>query len=135
MWRQVYRRPIGSKKSARPTGLASANAARLSHEIVVLNSHVLGKTIKELDLVAAYGCFATGLNRSGVNLPVTDEVSAVESLGIATRLVENSAPNIKITVPSDLVLAEAILGAPSAPPDGRNETIPPKPSIWRRATA
>jgi putative transport protein len=46
----------------------------VSHEIVVLNSHVLGKTIKDLDLTATYGCFATGLNRSGVNLPVTDEV-------------------------------------------------------------
>jgi putative transport protein len=46
----------------------------VSHEIVVLNAHVLGKTIKELDLTATYGCFATGLNRSGVNLPVTDEV-------------------------------------------------------------
>jgi len=46
----------------------------VSHEIVVLNAHVLGKTIKELELTAKYGCFATGLNRSGVNLPVTDEV-------------------------------------------------------------
>ena len=43
-------------------------------------------------------------------LPVTDEVSAAEALGIATKLVENSGPNIKITVPSDLVLAAAILG-------------------------
>ncbi len=42
-------------------------------------------------------------------LPVTDEVSAAEALGIATKLVENSAPNFKITVPSDLVLAAAIL--------------------------
>ena len=42
-------------------------------------------------------------------LPVTDEVSAAEALGIATKLVENSAPNLKITVPSDLVLAAAIL--------------------------
>ena len=46
----------------------------VSHEIVVLNAHVLGKFIRDLDLTATYGCFATGLNRSGVNLPVTDEV-------------------------------------------------------------
>ncbi len=46
----------------------------VSHEIVVLNAHVLGKSISDLDLTATYGCFATGLNRSGVNLPVTDEV-------------------------------------------------------------
>jgi 2-C-methyl-D-erythritol 4-phosphate cytidylyltransferase len=42
-------------------------------------------------------------------IPVTDEVSAAEALGIATKLVENTAPNLKITVPSDLVLAAAIL--------------------------
>lgn len=46
----------------------------VTREIVVLNSHVLGKSIKDLELTATYGCFATGLNRSGVNLPVTEEV-------------------------------------------------------------
>lgn len=39
---------------------------------------------------------------------VTDEVSALESIGIATFLVENSSlkPNLKITYPHDLALAE-----------------------------
>ena len=40
-------------------------------------------------------------------LVVTDEVSAVESLGIATRLVQ-VGPNLKITLPGDLELAELI---------------------------
>ena len=40
---------------------------------------------------------------------VTDEVSAVQSLGEAVTLVENDSPNPKITVPADIVLAEAIL--------------------------
>jgi putative transport protein len=46
----------------------------VSREIVVINTNVLGKSIRDLELTATYGCFATGLNRSGVNLPVTDEV-------------------------------------------------------------
>lgn len=42
---------------------------------------------------------------------VTDEVSAVESLGEPVQLVENHEPNPKITVPADLALAAAILAA------------------------
>lgn len=49
----------------------------------------------------AYACVAEQ------QLVVTDEVSAVESLGIATRLVQ-VGPNIKITLPGDLELAELI---------------------------
>ena len=40
-------------------------------------------------------------------LVVTDEVSAVEALGVATRLVQGGA-NLKITLPGDLELAELI---------------------------
>lgn len=40
---------------------------------------------------------------------VTDEVSAIEALGRTVRLVENPEPNHKITVPGDLVVAEAII--------------------------
>lgn len=40
-------------------------------------------------------------------LVVTDEVSAVESLGVPTRLVQGGA-NLKITLPGDLELAELI---------------------------
>ena len=42
-------------------------------------------------------------------LTVTDEVSAVEALGIATKLVVSPAPNPKITVPADIELAAALL--------------------------
>lgn len=49
----------------------------------------------------AYSCVAEQ------QLVVTDEVSAVESLGIATRLVQ-VGPNLKITLPGDLELAELI---------------------------
>ena len=43
------------------------------------------------------------------HLEVTDDVSAAEAIGVATRLVENLLPNLKITLPQDLALAEAIL--------------------------
>jgi 2-C-methyl-D-erythritol 4-phosphate cytidylyltransferase len=42
---------------------------------------------------------------------VTDEVSALEAIGRPVKLVENPDPNLKITVPSDLVVAEAVLKA------------------------
>ena len=42
-------------------------------------------------------------------VPVTDDVSAAETLGIATKLVENTRSNFKITVPSDLAIAAAVI--------------------------
>jgi 2-C-methyl-D-erythritol 4-phosphate cytidylyltransferase len=43
------------------------------------------------------------------HLAVTDEASAVEAAGLAPRLVEGRADNIKITRPEDLALAEFYL--------------------------
>lgn len=43
--------------------------------------------------------------------PVTDDASAVERLGKAVYLVEGEEENLKITTPSDLILAEAIIRA------------------------
>ncbi len=42
-------------------------------------------------------------------LVVTDEVSAIEAAGGRVKFVESSAPNLKITTPADLALAEALL--------------------------
>ncbi|GAA5494249.1 2-C-methyl-D-erythritol 4-phosphate cytidylyltransferase [Rubritalea halochordaticola] len=39
---------------------------------------------------------------------VTDEVSALELIDVATHLVENNTPNIKITFPQDIQLAEKL---------------------------
>lgn len=44
-------------------------------------------------------------------LQVTDEVSAVEAIGISTYLVESKHPNVKITVPADLKLAAYLMDA------------------------
>ena len=42
-------------------------------------------------------------------LEVTDEVSAVQAIGMRVKFIEANHPNPKITRPSDLVLAAAIL--------------------------
>ncbi len=42
-------------------------------------------------------------------LSVTDEVSALESIGVRVKFVESRHPNLKITTPADLALAEALL--------------------------
>ncbi len=55
-------------------------------------------------LKAAYSAVNAG------GLLVTDEVSAVEALGARVKFVESLHPNLKITTPADLALAEALLG-------------------------
>ena len=40
---------------------------------------------------------------------VTDDAALVERLGVAVHLVHGSSENLKVTTPSDLVVAEAIL--------------------------
>lgn len=42
-------------------------------------------------------------------LPITDDSSAMELMGIQTHTVEGDEDNLKLTTPRDLVLAEAIL--------------------------
>lgn len=42
-------------------------------------------------------------------LAVTDEVSALEALGISTKLITSAFPNPKITVPADIHLASALM--------------------------
>ena len=54
-------------------------------------------------LQAAYEQIATD------DLIVTDEVSALQHLGHAIKLVPNPASNLKVTFPSDLALAEKLL--------------------------
>jgi 2-C-methyl-D-erythritol 4-phosphate cytidylyltransferase len=41
-------------------------------------------------------------------LAVTDEVSALETIGVRVKFVESTRPNPKITTPADLALAEAL---------------------------
>jgi 2-C-methyl-D-erythritol 4-phosphate cytidylyltransferase len=43
------------------------------------------------------------------NITATDEVSAIEQLGTKVKFVESTSPNLKITTPADLTLAEALV--------------------------
>jgi 2-C-methyl-D-erythritol 4-phosphate cytidylyltransferase len=59
--------------------------------------------------------FETGLLRDACAavkssaLTVTDEVSAVQIIGARVKFIESRQPNLKITTPADLALAEALL--------------------------
>lgn len=57
---------------------------------------------KELILKALHTAMAQGI-------PLTDDCSAVEAMGERVFLSNGSTENLKITVPSDLILAEAII--------------------------
>lgn len=43
------------------------------------------------------------------DLPITDDCSAMDRMGVKTHIVEGDYNNIKITTPGDLVIAEAII--------------------------
>lgn len=42
----------------------------MTREIVITNERIIGKQYQEQDLVSKYGCFANGLIRSGIDLPI-----------------------------------------------------------------
>jgi len=46
---------------------------------------------------------------SARGITITDEVSALEQIGSRVKFIESRLPNLKITSPADLALAEAIL--------------------------
>lgn len=51
-------------------------------------------------------------NVAALGLAVTDEVSAAQEIGVRVKFVESRHPNLKITTPADLALAEALLKTP-----------------------
>ncbi|MBY0345661.1 MAG: 2-C-methyl-D-erythritol 4-phosphate cytidylyltransferase [Neisseriaceae bacterium] len=60
-----------------------------------------------------YAILLQALIKNQHNLNITDESSAMENLGYAPRLIEGESRNFKVTYPSDLWLAELILGQSS----------------------
>jgi 2-C-methyl-D-erythritol 4-phosphate cytidylyltransferase len=54
-------------------------------------------------LMAAYADVVAG------GRTVTDEVSVMEAVGIRVKFIQSTCPNIKITTPADLKLAQALL--------------------------
>lgn len=43
------------------------------------------------------------------NLPITDDCSAMDMMGVKTHVVDGDLENIKLTTPNDVIVAEAIL--------------------------
>jgi 2-C-methyl-D-erythritol 4-phosphate cytidylyltransferase len=106
----------------------SISAARAKQAVAC--ARPMTETIKRVD---ADGCITESLDRTGVwvmetpqvfskalltqayeavirdGALVTDEVSAVQHIGVSVFVVENRAPNPKITFPADLALAERFL--------------------------
>jgi 2-C-methyl-D-erythritol 4-phosphate cytidylyltransferase len=52
-------------------------------------------------------------NVAARGLEVTDEVSAVQQTGVKVKFIESMHPNLKITTPADLALAEALMAQTS----------------------
>jgi len=58
-----------------------------------------------------YALLCRALNAATDPAAITDDASAVEALGLAPRLVEGHPRNLKVTLPSDIRIAEMYLAA------------------------
>ena len=77
-------------------------------------------------LVAAYA------NRDKLGQEITDDAQLVEAAGHAVYVVEGPASNIKITTPSDIALAKAILQSRPVPkPSGPAHPFAEEEQMWR----
>ena len=88
--------------------------APYNFEIVVVDTGSVDRT-KEIALRYTTQVFDFDLLRGALtkaiedNTAITDDCSAVEALGMSVYLTKGSDENIKITTPTDLILAKAIL--------------------------
>jgi len=62
-------------------------------EIVVLNDSIVGRQFQEQELISEYGCFANGITRSGIDLPISGFITLqrgdrVQVTGEESRLAE-----------------------------------------------
>lgn len=90
--------PVHDTIKVAQNGLVTATPDR-STLFAVQTPQVFARTVIHTALVRG---LAAGL-------PLTDDCSAVEQEGIPVHLTPGSRENLKITVPTDLLLAEAIL--------------------------
>lgn len=119
----------GARPMVKPEAIAACIAAAREHDAAALARQVV-ETMKRSDaagfaresvsrdllwIMETPQVFRTDLLRKAyskvrdLGLTITDEVSALEALGIATKLVPSPTPNPKVTVPADIALAEALL--------------------------
>ncbi|MDQ4122479.1 MAG: 2-C-methyl-D-erythritol 4-phosphate cytidylyltransferase [Acidobacteriota bacterium] len=103
-------------EKARETGAAILVASVTDTVKEITGDKIIG-TIERTRLRRALTpqCFRAEILRrayekfTDLNETATDESFLVEKLGIAVSIVEGNQRNIKITVPEDLILAEALL--------------------------
>lgn len=102
-------------EGARETG-AACLVAPVADTIKEVKNKQIARTIDRTSLrraltpqVFRYDILQEALSASDLNENVTDECSLVEGIGHEIAFIEGSARNIKITVPDDLVIAEALL--------------------------
>lgn len=119
----------GARPLVRPESIDATVAAARQHGAATL-ARAVTDTIKKADAdnfarssvdrsglwaMETPQVFQTALLRQAYSavmerqLAVTDEVSALEAIGIPTKLVTSPFPNPKITVPADILLAAALL--------------------------
>lgn len=97
-----------------PVGGLLAQRVADTLKVATPDGHVAGtlpradKWLAQTPQMFRIGILLDALERG--NDTVTDEASAIESLGLAPLLVPGSAHNFKVTYPEDFALAEAVLG-------------------------
>jgi 2-C-methyl-D-erythritol 4-phosphate cytidylyltransferase len=104
-------------EGARETG-AACLVAPIADTIKEVKNKQISRTIDRGSLrraltpqVFRYEILRQALESSGLGENITDECFLVERIGHEIAFVEGSSRNIKITVPDDLVIAEALLRA------------------------
>lgn len=95
---------------------AAAPAVAVKDTIKVAQNHIVTQTPERASLFAVQTpqMFDFDLLRGALTnalakgIAVTDDCSAVEAMGMSVYLTQGSDENIKITTPTDLILAQAI---------------------------
>lgn len=104
-------------EGARETG-AACLAAPVTDTIKEIKDKRINRTIDRTSLrravtpqVFRYDVLREALENSDLNESVTDDCFLVEKIGGEIAFIEGSPRNIKITVPDDLIIAEALMKA------------------------
>lgn len=95
---------------------AAAPAVPVKDTIKLAENHIVTETLERARLFAiqtpqifSFDLLRAALQKAAEDgLPITDDCSAVEAMGMSVYLTEGSDENIKLTTPIDLVVAEAI---------------------------
>jgi len=92
---------------------AAVPAVRIRDTVKESDGERITATLDREKLYAAQTpqAFDLELYRKAAKLDInaTDDCMLIESLGVAARMVEGEYSNIKITVPTDLIIAEALI--------------------------